>query len=86
MIVNRYKFQSIIISSEKDLSKPVLNINGVVLARELSVKLLGIEIDSKLKFPFRKKAHFEYLQTNQQLTKRNLQTANIKRASYEKKQ
>ena len=39
-----------IISSKKDLSKSVLNINGVELTIESSVKLLGIEIDSKLNF------------------------------------
>ena len=50
MIVNPDKFQSMIISSKKDLSKSVLNINGVELAMELSVKLLGIEIDNKLNF------------------------------------
>ena len=50
MIVNPDKFQSTIISSEKDLSKSVLNINGVELTMEPSVKLLGIEIDNKLNF------------------------------------
>ena len=50
MIVNPDKFQSMIISSKKDLSKSVLNINGVELTIESSVKLLGIEIDSKLNF------------------------------------
>ena len=47
-IVNLNKFQSIIISSKKDLSKSVLNINGVELTMESSAKLLGIEIDNKL--------------------------------------
>ena len=47
-IVNLNKFQSMIISSKKDLSKSVLNINGVELTMESSVKLLGIEIDNKL--------------------------------------
>ena len=42
------KFQSMIISSKKDLSKSVLNINGVELTMESSVKLLGIELDNKL--------------------------------------
>ena len=37
-----------IISSTKDLSKSVLNTNGVELAMESSVKYLGIEIDNKL--------------------------------------
>ena len=50
MIINPDKFQSMIISSKKDLSKSVLNINGVELTMESSVKLLGIEIDSKLNF------------------------------------
>ena len=39
-----------IISSKKDLSKSVLNINGVELTMESSVRLLGIEIDNKLNF------------------------------------
>ena len=39
-----------IISSKKDLSKSVLNINVVKLTMESSVKLLGIEIDNKLNF------------------------------------
>ena len=39
-----------IISSKKDLSKSILSINGVGLTMESSVKLLGIEIDNKLKF------------------------------------
>ena len=39
-----------IISSKKDLRKYVLNINGVELNMELSVKLLGIETDNKLNF------------------------------------
>ena len=34
MIVNPDKFQSMIISSKKDLSKSVLNINGVELTME----------------------------------------------------
>ena len=46
MIVNPNKFQSMIISSKKDLSKSLLNINGV----ELTMELLGIEIDNKLNF------------------------------------
>ena len=50
MIVNPDKFQSMIISSKKDLSKSVLNINGVELIMESSVKLLGVEIDNKLNF------------------------------------
>ena len=50
MIVNPDKFQSIIISSKKDLSKSVLNINGVELTMESSVKVLDMEIYNKLKF------------------------------------
>ena len=50
MIVNPDKIQAMIISSKKDLSKSVLNINGVELTMESSVKLLGIEIDYKLNF------------------------------------
>ena len=50
MIVNPDKFQSMIISPKKDPSKSVLNINGVELTMESSVKLLGIEIDNKLNF------------------------------------
>ena len=44
------KFQSMIISSKKDLSKSVWNINGVELTMKSSVKLLGIEIYDKLNF------------------------------------
>ena len=50
MIVNPDKFQSMIISSKKDQSKSVLNINGVELTMESTVILLGIEIDNKLNF------------------------------------
>ena len=50
MVVNPEKFQSIIISSKKDLRKSVLIINSVELTMESSVKLLGIEIDNKLNF------------------------------------
>ena len=39
-----------IISSRKGLSKFVLNINGIELTMESSVKLLGIQIDNKLNF------------------------------------
>ena len=39
-----------IISSKKDLSKSVWNINGVELTMKSSVKLLGIEIYNKLNF------------------------------------
>ena len=55
MIVNSDKFQSMIMSSRKGLSKSVLNINSVELiveiiklAQKSSVKLLGIEIYNKL--------------------------------------
>ena len=48
MIVNPDKFQSMIISFKKYLSKSVLNINGVTM--ESSIKLLAIEIDNKLNF------------------------------------
>ena len=39
-----------IVSSMKHLSKSVLNINGVELTMESSVKLLSIKIDNKLNF------------------------------------
>ena len=39
-----------IITSKKDLSKSVLNINAVELTIESSVKFLGIETDKKLNF------------------------------------
>ena len=48
MIVNPVKFQSMIISFKKDLSKSLLN--GVELTMESSVKLLDIEVDNKLNF------------------------------------
>ena len=73
MMVNPDKFQSMIISSKKDLRKSVLNINGVELTMESSVKLLGIEIDNKLNF----QKHFQYLPKSQEPTKCNLQTASI---------
>ena len=72
VIVNSDKFQSMIISSKKDLSKSVLNINGVELTMDSSVKLLGMEFDIELG-----KTHFKYLQKSQRSTKSNLQTANI---------
>ena len=50
MIVNTEEFQSMSVSSNKDLSKSVLNTNGVELTVEASVKLLVIEIDNKLNF------------------------------------
>ena len=39
-----------IISSKKDLSKSVFNINGVELTMESSVKILDTEINNKLNF------------------------------------
>ena len=48
MIVNPNKFQLLMISSKKDLSKSVLKINGAELTMESSVKLLGIETDNKM--------------------------------------
>ena len=56
-----------IISSKKDVSKSVLNINGVKVTRESSVKLFGIETDNKLNF----EKHFQYLQKSQKSTKCN---------------
>ena len=50
MTVNPDKFQSMIISFKKDLRKSVLNINGIELTMESSVKLLDIEIDKQLNF------------------------------------
>ena len=49
-MVNPDEFQSMMISSKKNLSKPVLNINGVELTMVLSVKLLGTKINNKLSF------------------------------------
>ena len=48
MKVNPEKFQPMIISSKKDLSKSVLNISGIELTMESSVKLL--RTDNKLNF------------------------------------
>ena len=39
-----------ILSSKKGLSKSELNINGIELTMESSIKLLGIEVDNKLNF------------------------------------
>ena len=50
IITNPDKFQSMIISSKKDLSKSVLNINSVKLTMEPSDKFLDIETDNKLNF------------------------------------
>ena len=61
MIVNLDKFQSIIISSKKNLRKSALNINGVELTMESTVKSLGIEMNNKLNF----EKHFQYLQKSQ---------------------
>ena len=74
MIVNPDKFQSMTISSKKDLTKSVLNKNGVELTMKSSVKLLGIEIDNKLNF---EKHISNIFKKTQQSTKCNLQTANI---------
>ena len=74
MIVNPDKFQSMVISFKKDLTKSVLNINGIELIMESTVKLLVIEIDNKLNF---EKKHFQYLQKSQQSTKSDLQTGNV---------
>ena len=61
MIVNLDKFQSIIISSKKNLRKSALNINGVELTMESTVKSLGVEMNNKLNF----EKHFQYLQKSQ---------------------
>ena len=51
MIVNPGKFQAMILGTGKDLQdKYTLNINGAEIISEASVKLLGIEIGSKLNF------------------------------------
>ena len=68
------KFQSMIISSKKDLSKSVLNINGVELTMELSVKLLGIELDNKLNL---EKNISNIYKKSQKSTKCNLQTTKV---------
>ena len=48
MIENPYKLM--ITSSKKDLSKTVLNRNGVELTIESSFKLLGVETENKMDF------------------------------------
>ena len=63
-----------IISSKKDLSKSVLNINSVELIVESSVKLLGIELDNK---PNLEKNISNICKKSQQSIKCNLQTANV---------
>ena len=50
MIVSSDKFQSMIVSSKKGLSKYVLNINDMKVTKESSLKLLGIKIDDKRNF------------------------------------
>ena len=50
MIVNPDKFQSMIVRSKKNLSKSILNMNGVELTIEPSLKLSVIEIGNKLNF------------------------------------
>ena len=72
MIVNPDKFQSMIISSKKDLRKSLSNINGVELTMESSLKLLAIEIDKKLNFE--KHISNIFKKASNQL---NLQTAKI---------
>ena len=74
MIVNPDKFQSMIIISKKDISKSVLNINGVELTMESSVKLLGIETDNKLNSA---KHISNICKKSQQSTKCNFQTGNV---------
>ena len=68
------KFQSMIISSKKDLSKSVLNINGVELTMKLSVKLLGIELDNKLNL---EKNISNIYKKSQRSTKCNLETTKV---------
>ena len=50
MIVNRDKFQAMILRPDKKENKFQLNINDSIISSEDSVTLLGIEIDSKLNF------------------------------------
>ena len=50
MIVNPDKFQTMIITSNKEQNNTPVKINGVDITPESSVKLLGIEIDKKLNF------------------------------------
>ena len=50
MIVNPDKFQTMIITSNKEQNNIPVKINGVDITPESSVKLLGIEIDNKLNF------------------------------------
>ena len=51
MIVNPDKFQAIIIDRKNQCNNPTtININGIEINSENSVKLLGLEIDSKLNF------------------------------------
>ena len=51
MIVNPEKFQSIIIDRKGKEKNPIeLDIDGKIIKSEDSVKLLGLEIDSKLNF------------------------------------
>ena len=50
MIVNPDKFQTMIITSNKEQNNTPVKINGVDITPESSVKLLGIEIDNKLNF------------------------------------
>ena len=50
MIVNPDKFQTMIITSNKEQNNTSVKINGVDITPESSEKLLGIEIDNKLNF------------------------------------
>ena len=50
MVVNPDKFQTMIITSNKEQNNTPVKINGVDITPEPSVKLLGIEIDNKLNF------------------------------------
>ena len=50
MIVNPDKFQTMIITSNKEQNNTPVKINGADITPESSVKLLGIEIDNKLNF------------------------------------
>ena len=50
MIKNPDKFQTMIITSNKEQNNAPVKINGVDITPESSVRLLGIEIDNKLNF------------------------------------
>ena len=60
MIVNPSKFQSIIIDKKKqDHTKETFETGDKVIEASPSVKLLGVQIDDKLK---RQSTHYQYLQ------------------------